>query len=109
MNVNVGGNRYSILPSREDTYYIMVNMSDTKLVMDPDLVGSSITLVTRTLPGEGLDDKMNLQTRLVEAHGQLYCPNKQLVAAYTQFYVSTFISALIHDNHECIAEICNDR
>ena len=87
----------------------MVNMSDNKLTLDPSMSDSSIHLVTRTLPSEGLDDKMNLQTRLVEAHGQLYCPNKQLVAAYTQFYVSTFISALIHDNHECIAEICNDR
>ena len=108
LNVEMeNSNSYSILPSRVDTYFIIVPVNDSTLVTDKKEATSKVDLREKTLNGDGTDSIFSPQTKLVEIEGSLYCPNPEMTT-YSEFYVPTLVSSFIHNNTECVKELCDD-
>ena len=115
LNVSIGENHYSILESKVDTYYVMVNSSFTVLVQDKSAIVKEPNKTYKTLPGyesASTSQAMTIasssqpRTILVEIDGQDFCPNA-LVKTHKEFYLPTMVSAVINGNDRCKRLLCN--
>jgi hypothetical protein len=98
-------NVYSILPSKVDTIFIMLEPNETKLVKDPNQVTKEVTVNAKLIRGDDQENISSPQTKLVRISGQMVCEN-ELILEYPSFYVTALISALMNNNSECLTEIC---
>lgn len=105
LNVDIGTDRFAIQASKVDTYYIIIDLNDTKLTNDPQKVTDRVDVHTKPLLGDGRDSPFYPQTNLVEVDGQILCSNDK-ITVFPSFYVSTLVSALLHNNSLCVEELC---
>ncbi|XP_059081126.1 uncharacterized protein LOC131878967 [Tigriopus californicus] len=106
LNVDIGMDSFAIQASKVDTYYIIIDMNDTKLTSDPQQVTDQVDVHIKPLLGDGRDSPFYPQTNLVEVDGQIFCTNDK-ITIFPSFYVSTLVSALIHNNSQCVNELCD--
>ena len=51
--------------------------------------------------------RLRPRTMLLEMEGRLLCKNAETIRRHDGFYVPTMVSAVIHNNSECVREICD--
>ena len=115
LNVSIDENHFSILASKVDTYYVMVNSSFNVLVQDRSAIQKEPNKTYKTLPdyesattsqATAIASSSQPRTILVEIDGQYYCPN-DLVRAHQEFYLPTMVSAVIRGNERCKRLLCS--